>query len=155
MKSVLISIKPEWCELIAEGKKTMEVRKSAPKLDTPFKVYIYCTKGDSQFSEGDRFCLYAPPYDTPVNANQKVIGEFICDIVEPYWFDKDDRSVEEYEDVQHSCVAAEELLAYASGKQLYFWHISQLKMYDRPKSLGAFLPYKRPPQSWCYVEEKE
>lgn len=44
MKSVLISIKPQYCELIASGKKTVEVRKRRPKLQTPFKCYIYCTK---------------------------------------------------------------------------------------------------------------
>ena len=44
MKSVLISIQPKWCELIANGKKTIEVRKSRPKIETPFKVYIYQTK---------------------------------------------------------------------------------------------------------------
>ena len=45
MKSLLISINPKWCELIASGKKTVEVRKTKPKLETPFKVYIYETKG--------------------------------------------------------------------------------------------------------------
>lgn len=45
MKSVLISIHPKWCEKIANGEKTIEVRKTKPKLDTPFKCYIYCTKG--------------------------------------------------------------------------------------------------------------
>lgn len=44
MKSVMISIKPKWCELIASGQKTIEVRKTAPKCDVPFKCYIYCTK---------------------------------------------------------------------------------------------------------------
>ena len=43
-KAVLISIRPEWCDLIMRGKKTIEVRKTRPKLETPFKVYIYCTK---------------------------------------------------------------------------------------------------------------
>lgn len=43
-KAVLISIRPEWCDLIVRGKKTIEVRKTRPKLETPFKVYIYCTK---------------------------------------------------------------------------------------------------------------
>lgn len=46
MKSVLISIQPRWCELIASGKKTIEIRKTKPKLETPFKVYIYCTYGE-------------------------------------------------------------------------------------------------------------
>lgn len=44
MTEILMSIRPEWVEKILSGKKTVEVRKSAPK-ETPFKVYIYCTKG--------------------------------------------------------------------------------------------------------------
>ena len=44
MRAVLISIRPKWCELIASGKKTIEVRKTAPKINTPFKCYTYCTK---------------------------------------------------------------------------------------------------------------
>lgn len=43
MKAVLISIRPKWCEKIASGEKKIEVRKSRPKLQTPFKCYIYCT----------------------------------------------------------------------------------------------------------------
>ena len=43
-KSVLISIRPRWVDLIARGEKTIEVRKTRPKLDPPFKCYIYCTK---------------------------------------------------------------------------------------------------------------
>lgn len=43
-KAVLISIRPKWCELIANGTKTVEVRKSRPKLETPIKCYIYCTQ---------------------------------------------------------------------------------------------------------------
>ena len=38
------SIKPLYCELIAAGKKTIEVRKTRPKIQTPFKSYIYETK---------------------------------------------------------------------------------------------------------------
>ena len=43
-KAVMISIRPKWCEKIARGEKTIEVRKTRPKLETPFKCYIYCTK---------------------------------------------------------------------------------------------------------------
>lgn len=45
MKAVLISIHPEWCEKITSGEKTLEVRKNRPKLETPFKCYIYRAKG--------------------------------------------------------------------------------------------------------------
>ena len=43
MKAVLISLRPKWCEKIASGEKKIEVRKTRPKLQTPFKCYIYCT----------------------------------------------------------------------------------------------------------------
>ena len=48
-KAVLISIQPKWCELIASGKKTVEVRKTKPKLETPFKCYIYATRPKNWF----------------------------------------------------------------------------------------------------------
>ena len=50
MKAVLISIKPNWCKLIWSGMKTVEVRKTRPKLETPFKVYIYCTGAGVPFA---------------------------------------------------------------------------------------------------------
>ena len=43
-KAVLISVRPEWCQKIASGEKTIEVRKNRPKLAPPFKCYIYCTR---------------------------------------------------------------------------------------------------------------
>lgn len=42
-KSVMLSVRPERCEKICCGEKTIEVRKTRPKLQTPFKCYIYCT----------------------------------------------------------------------------------------------------------------
>ncbi len=36
-KAVMISIRPKWCEKIVNGEKTIEVRKTRPKLETPFK----------------------------------------------------------------------------------------------------------------------
>lgn len=44
MKAILMSIRPKWVEKIANGEKTVEVRKTVPKCDQPFKVYMYCTK---------------------------------------------------------------------------------------------------------------
>ena len=42
-KAVMLSIRPKWCEKIVNGEKTIEIRKTRPKLQTPFKCYIYCT----------------------------------------------------------------------------------------------------------------
>ena len=58
MKSILQSIRPQYCELIAAGKKTIEVRKTRPKLDVPFKAYIYCTKGDTLYQSAYNGSIY-------------------------------------------------------------------------------------------------
>ena len=136
MKSVLISIQPKWCEMISKGRKTMELRKNFPKLQTPFKVYIYCTKraGFITVNRNDKVC------------DRKVIGEFVCDYIlrDCHMANAD---LAEYP----SCVRREDILRYANGKRVYGWHISDLVIYDEPKDLAAF-GLSRPPQSWCYVE---
>ena len=86
MKSVLISIKPKWCELIVKGEKTVEVRKTRPKIETPFKCYIYCSHGyyrtpKERKKSGD-FWIGKPINDVSQGrywGNGKVVGEFVCD----------------------------------------------------------------------------
>lgn len=65
-KAVLISIRPEWVEKIMSGEKTLEVRKTRPKLGTPFKCYIYCTLDGLRHPFGKVF-------------GGRVVGEFVCD----------------------------------------------------------------------------
>lgn len=102
MKSVLISIQPKWCELIANGKKTIEVRKTAPKLEAPFKCYIYATKPkkfikgyadddlfrhvDGRIECGFSYQLVLEEGATIENniLSGKVIGEFLCDQIIKY-----------------------------------------------------------------------
>ena len=75
MKSVLISIRPKWVEMIASGKKTLELRKSFPALELPFKCYIYCTKGNLSYkTQGGMICHN--------NGGMGVVGEFVCDKIE-------------------------------------------------------------------------
>ena len=81
MKSVLISIQPKWVEKIASGEKTIEVRKTRPKLETPFKCYIYQTKKFVTVDITDGANKYRPF----LRQNQdKVIGEFVCDRIDEY-----------------------------------------------------------------------
>ena len=55
--AVLISIRPEWAEKILAGEKTLEVRKNRPNMETPFKVYIYCTAGNLSYKvNGGKVC---------------------------------------------------------------------------------------------------
>jgi predicted transcriptional regulator len=171
MKAVLISIKPKYCELIASGKKTVEVRKTKPKLDVPFKVYIYETK-DKRF-ENIGYCWERGK--AFVHATGKVIGEFVCDKIVEFENSIYDEALRET--VTRSCVPMYDLLVYI-GKQDYGygWHISDLVIYDKPRELWRFckpcdphpecdcdycithgrsksLRITRPPQSYMYCEE--
>lgn len=143
-KAVLISVRPEWCEKIASGRKTIEVRKSRPKIEMPFKVYIYETK---QFHKNT-------PYSFKTwNRRGKVIGEFVCNGMLSHCESGNADLAEQY-----GCIKREMLFEYAQGKELYGWHISDLVIYEQPKELNKFFcrkPLTRPPQSWCYVEEEE
>lgn len=166
MKAVLMSTQPKWCELIARAInpvmysvfKTIEVRKTRPKLETPFKVYIYCTHGVVWAD----YCRFVK------DGRGKVIGEFVCSEI----------TVAER---GNYCVLPKaktmidelDLLEYANEKTVYGWHISKLEIYDTPKELSVFrkpivchrgkqrfncegcwdCEITRPPQSWCYVEE--
>lgn len=178
-KAVLISIRPKWCEKIANGEKTIEVRKTRPKLNTPVKCYIYCTKDSAkQFWTGPR---YSYTDDHSHNAfdrrgDGKVIGEFLCsDIIElpagaaipPIL-------------ASLACMPAKAMHDYFGNKTGYGWFIEHLRLYDKPLELGNFrrhcknewwcescamyreqcgvcgnesLLLRRAPQSWGYVEE--
>lgn len=182
-KAVLISIHPQWCEKILSGKKTIEVRKTRPKIDTPFKCYIYCTKGMELWGDGtgNTWRGIAPDQDieeairlnpTLSQLNGKVIGEFMCrGFMQPY----SNLTIM----AKYSCLTIDELNDYVKGKELYGLRITDLKIYDQPKELNEFSKHcnnnancfyckqakfnggncngriTRPPQSWCYVEEIE
>lgn len=171
-RAVLLSIKPKYCELIASGKKTVEVRKTRPKILTPFKGYIYCTKPkmitkyvfkpedypEYMRPEKTIFCKIpdaSSPFCSPVNGNSKVIGEFVCEHISMNIKGYNQDGVPAYWTLLNgSCLTADELDDYGKWKMLYGLHISNLKIYDKPKELSEF-GLKRPPQSWCYVEDKQ
>nr|DAH20888.1 MAG TPA: helix-turn-helix domain-containing protein [Caudoviricetes sp.] len=156
-KAVLISIRPRWCGLIANGTKTVEVRKSRPKIATPFKCYIYCTKDQRlTFFRGKRYC-YADDhahnaFDIPCNG--AVIGEFECyDIVHllrfggiggivRYGIYLPDWSVVTADGIfDDACLPRDEAEAYLGGRDGWAWRISGLRIYDKPRALS---PLRRP-----------
>lgn len=145
MQSVLISINPKWCEKIASGEKTIEVRKTKPKIDVPFKCYIYQTKGKWIYK-----------LLSWLNLSQgKIIGEFICDEIKAYGIPYPAFMAETNKELlKQSCCTYWELHRYVYDSTLYAWHISDLKIYDKPKELSEF-NLTRPPQSWQYVESLE
>ena len=194
MKSVLISIRPKLVEKICHkigedetGKaiyeKRIEVRKTAPK-EVPFKCYIYETKGQYvKFTHG--------AHTKYGYGRGKVIGEFICDriICSQAYFDSQGKNHLTNvfpDDIKKTCLDEYDLWDYIAGKAVkanqmydgYLWHISDLKIYDKPRELSEFRKpcdrfldcctcrrlvhneymscdnkITRPPLSWCYVED--
>lgn len=160
MKSILISIQPKWCELIASGKKTIEVRKTRPKIETPFKCYIYQTK--------KRWIYKLLPWLKERQA--KVIGEFVCDRIYPikaqyYDHGSAERTPDkliytsiDYEKILfESCISYQELFDYTIKNDgfSYGWHISNLKTYDKPKEIYRFHRFcnkKCSPKCDWYIE---
>lgn len=168
MKAVLISIKPKWCELIANGKKTIEVRKSRPKIETPFKCYIYCTNSRPYLVYGD---VFRGNWETEFTTtfgysrkeaeriwdvfNGKVIGEFVCDGIIPISIEySNPNSRIALKEFPYTCLTDKQIIDYlGNGKQGYGWHISDLVIYEKPKELREF-GINRAFQSWGYVESE-
>ena len=172
--AVLISIQPKWCELIASGKKTFEVRKTRPSVETPLLCFIY---------------------ECGNKGRKKIVGDFLCDkIVKIYnccevHDELSERPCEHYLDWDSdddiptmACLSYKELGHYIGKEGVgYAWHISALTIYDKPKELShlekpcshncenckystssleesAYCEWvdcaiTKPPQSWRYVEE--
>lgn len=160
MKAVLMSIRPEWCEKIANGKKLLEIRKTRPKLETPFKVYIYCTlpsqselfthggireyahelirlqSGEIVYDYGMRLCCDPEnrPYSKDNFLCQKVIGEFVCDRIitdATYGHNTVLNTL--------ACLTPADAASYCVNPEMYGWHITELEIYDTPKELSGYL----------------
>lgn len=170
-RAILISIRPEWVNKIVTGKKTVEIRKTKPNLETPFKCYIYETQGksDTPWIDEDGHMIF--------RGCGKVVGEFVCDRITgitlesmphpelagwtEYWYEweEDDLKLK-------SCLTYNQIDEYLNRKEGYAWHITNARIfYPFPVELSEFTgvrasgtwleQYKiqRAPQSWCYVEE--
>ena len=158
-KAVMLSIRPKWCEKIINGEKTIEVRKTRPKLKTPFRCYIYCTIGGQDLNipisqerlmrdyleTGSMESLNCPL------GNGKVIGEFTCDRIYEletkarggsYYVKNEDQPTTNFI-AQQSCLGLKEVHDYLHAQTGYGWHITNLRIYDVPRELGEFeRPYE-------------
>ena len=166
MKSILISIRPEWVAKILNGEKTIEIRKTAPKCDLPIDVYIYCTKGAPYLayeSVIDEYSIYktigeigehgrrassnttliALQDDGPMT-NGKVVAKFRLEKVKNYLYfsaallpDTEFRHSDLTPLLKQACMTKEQFVAYTSG-HFYAWHISDLEIFDEPRELDEF-----------------
>lgn len=135
-KAVLISIRPKWVEKIADGEKTIEVRKNRPKLAPPFKCYIYCTL--PKYPHED---FIATDYPMPqFYGGGKVIGEFTCERIVPITYDGGRLWCPTNAAFSPAtCLSQAEIIAYIGNKgRCYGWHIADLRIYDVPRELSEF-----------------
>lgn len=172
MEEIMMSIRPTYAQLIDKGIKTAEVRKSIPQCGSPFRVYLYCSKGRSKWLgkiedgetvygvlyQGKTVIITMPEggYGSRVHRGT-VFGEFVCDNVEILnELFIDDTPISPVYHLPYngeSCLTDDDLKKYGNGKHLWSLHIRDYQYYKEPLPLAAF-GLKRPPQSWCYVKGK-
>jgi len=122
MQEILLSIHPKYWDLIKIGKKTIEVRKSKPKIVSyPFRVHVYVTGGIG------------------------VVGKFDCDsiitTIRPSHLVNGSCLTEE----ELTKYASEKPLCGWHIKE------GSVVEYECPISLEYATGLKRPPQSWQYL----
>lgn len=174
MSAVLISVKPEECLRIAEGKQTVLVQKTFPKeSSTPFKVYVYCTMGNvPQYIYNENLEKESIYTNHPDIINGRVICEFMCDEITDIHYHEEAGGYGVAMShplcdffAESTCLKYKELHDYLKGNTGYGWHTSDLVVYDKPKDLSEFKVWvenkvwsypkkiEKPPRSWRYVEE--
>lgn len=182
--SVIISIRPEWVQKIFDGEKTLELRKTLPKVKPPFRCYIYCTK--ARYPHEDFLvAIDQPTAERPFTSSHgyygggMVVAEFVCseisrlDVPFPAYWEEVDQDA-----LKAACLTYGQAHDYLGHRSGYAWHISELKIYEKPKSVWNFLKLpclrdsvcslchywafsrqictrnpmiQRAPQDWCYT----
>lgn len=165
-KAVLISVNKPHTENIHTGAKTSELRTSPPKLPTPFKVYMYETKENGGCGKvvSEWICksmtewlmyMGIPAHLSSVACvsnehirkycadGKKNITEMLIDQSSVRVYDKPKELKEFYKRCYSGC----DNCIYDS------WDYDLGGGKDRICTVSNKKPIKRPPQSWCYVEE--
>lgn len=154
MKKILISIKPKYVAEILNHRKTLEIRKTAPKCELPCEVYIYCTNGREVIKPSKT----NPRYEKIKSYSPKkgcVCAKFTLNKVDKieyhYHRTLDDwdgyfigrgalTNIGEIEIGEKACLNHKQLNDYLKEREGYAWHIDQksLVIFDRPKELSEF-----------------
>ena len=163
----MMSVRPEWLWKILDGQKTIEVRKTRPVLEPPFKVYLYCTKGGDELWHGDRNRQRTFGHGGSYRMNGTVCAEFVCDRIYQIVVRRgkgmillDGCDEAPFTNDNKMCLTKPQLYDYLGSAKGYGFHITELRTYDAARSIGDFRyrwcidRISRPPQSWFYVEER-
>ena len=136
-KAVVLSLRPEWAKhIFITQDKTFEVRKRAPRIESPYKVYVYCTKTGET--------IHRKTFLWEGDLNGLVCGEFTCVRTikkSSPWKGKG----------EGTCLTDRELAIYSCFEDLYFMEIKDPILYDKPLKLTD-IGVAHIPQSWNYCE---
>lgn len=166
MKSILISIKPQWVAKILKGEKTIEIRKTAPKCELPIDVYVYCTKTIKPVS---RYDWGGFTFDDLPKLG-KVVAKFTLRKVEEikfrlltktngYGYQRIEptfttQTLSFKELKASSRLTIEDLMAYLNDTDGYAWHIDDLEILDEPKELSEFYTLRCSQKKWpCNIKD--
>ena len=159
-KAVLLSVSPSHCFGVLSGGISILIRKSRPKLDVPFKGYIYCTKpkvylrdvslyadelyrlpsGEVKFGSSIELARYPDQWNKENFLSGKVIGEFTCSRILPIMIEYSDvNSAVANHEFPYTGMSDKEIMDYlGSGKYGYGLCVTNLVFYDKPKELSEF-----------------
>lgn len=135
---ILVSIKPYYYYLIAEEKKKIEVRKTVLK-NLPQDIVFYMSKDEKSFAKIPK--EFQEKYRKHFG---KVGLAIVCDKITRYNCDKafDEYFIAgyigAYMPLKEMHLTNKDLIEYGKSRPLYGWHISDLKIYDKPKELSEF-----------------
>lgn len=147
---ILASIKPYYYYLIAEEKKKIEVRKTALK-NLPQDIAFYMSKDEKSFAKIPK------EFQEKYRKHFGKIGmRVVCDKVYEYTFSHYEAEYRvTHVEQEAMCLNQPELIRYGKGNPFYGWHISDLKIYDKPRELREFyIPCKKPICRMCDWERE-
>ena len=138
---ILASIKPYYYYLIAEEKKKIEVRKTALK-NLPQDIAFYMSKDEKSFAKipkefQEKYRKHFGKVGLAIVCNK--ITRYNCDKIFDEYFIAG--YIGAYMPLKEMCLTNKDLIEYGKGRPLYGWHISDLKIYDKPKELSEFRAY--------------
>lgn len=128
MKDLIMSLKPYWYYLICEYIKVIECRKAKPMdISWSGKVHCYMSKDKRSFNRIPK------EFQEKYKAHLGKVGmRFVSDEIKIITNTFDETLQKQ------TCLSGSEMRSYANGRDIYGWHISDLKIYDKPKELKEF-----------------
>lgn len=143
-KSIVLSVKPRWCDLILSGRKGLEVRRGYwPKNEW------YIPEGRT-IDDGEEVPRTVYLYRS--GKGGAIVGEFKC-LYDSYCYKIDRICAYIDRELTDACMTRVELLNYIGNRK--FVHgivIKFLQVYAKPRAL-ADVGLTRAPQSWCYARK--